>query len=40
VEVFGQQRGNAIEFAEAYEISEYASDLDDAARKRLFPCIS
>ena len=37
VEVFGQQQGNAIEFAEVYEISEYASDLDDAARKRLFP---
>jgi N-acetylglucosamine malate deacetylase 1 len=39
VEVFGEQRGNAIEFAEAYEISEYASDLGDAERKRLFPCI-
>ena len=40
VEVFGQQQGNDIEFAEAYEISEYASDLDDAARERLFPSIS
>ena len=39
VEVFGDQNGNAIEFAEAYEISEYASDLDDAARERLFPSI-
>lgn len=40
VEVYGQQRGSAIEFAEAYEISEYASDLDDSARERLFPCIA
>ena len=37
VEVFGEQRGRAIEFAEAYEISEYASNLDETARKRLFP---
>ncbi len=40
VEVFGERRGNAIEFAEAYEISEYASDLDDAERTRLFPCLN
>ena len=40
VEVFGPQRGNAIEFAEAYEISEYAADLNDAAKKRLFPGLS
>ncbi|MEO8494808.1 MAG: PIG-L deacetylase family protein, partial [Planctomycetota bacterium] len=40
VEVFGEQRGGAIEFAEAYEISEYAADLDDAAKVRLFPCFS
>lgn len=40
VEVFGQQRGNDIEFAEAYEISEYASDLNDADRNRLFPSMS
>jgi LmbE family N-acetylglucosaminyl deacetylase len=40
VELFGQQQGNAIKFAEAYEISEYATDLDDTARKRLFPCIT
>jgi LmbE family N-acetylglucosaminyl deacetylase len=39
IEVFGPQRGSAIEFAEAYEISEYASCLDDAARRRLFPCL-
>ena len=40
VEVFGPQRGSEIEFAEAYEISEYAAYLDDSARKRLFPCIT
>ncbi|HUG69203.1 MAG TPA: PIG-L deacetylase family protein [Pirellulaceae bacterium] len=40
VEVFGQQRGSEIEFAEVYEISEYAACLDDSASKRLFPCIS
>ena len=39
LEVYGQQRGSEIECAEAYEISEYASDLDDAARKRLFQSV-
>ena len=33
----GAERGNAVEFCEAYEISEYAGQLDAAARGRLFP---
>ncbi|MBC8353964.1 MAG: PIG-L family deacetylase [Planctomycetes bacterium] len=40
VEVFGEQLGSSVEFAEAYEISEYASGLDEAAKRRLFPCIT
>jgi len=34
---YGEQRGHQIEFIEAYEASEYASPLDEAARMRLFP---
>ena len=34
---YGTERGKEIEFAEVFEISEYASPLDDAARERLFP---
>jgi N-acetylglucosamine malate deacetylase 1 len=33
---YGPERGGQIEFCEAFEISEYASPLDPAARKRLF----
>ncbi|MCO6459614.1 MAG: PIG-L family deacetylase [Pirellulaceae bacterium] len=33
----GEEVGGAVEFAEAYEISEYATALDPAERKRLFP---
>ena len=33
----GQPRGQQIEYAEVYEISEYAAPLDDATRRRLFP---
>lgn len=36
IDIFGSQRGEAIELAEVYEISEYASPLDAAARQRLF----
>lgn len=39
-EVYGHERGSAIEFAEAYEISEYAAPLNPAARDRLFPFFS
>jgi hypothetical protein len=35
--MYGAQRGAQIEFAEAYEISEYAAPFDAAARQRLFP---
>lgn len=31
------QRGEQVAFAEVFEISEYASPLDEAARARLFP---
>jgi LmbE family N-acetylglucosaminyl deacetylase len=37
IATYGQQRGAAIEFAEAYEISEYARRLDAQERRRLFP---
>ncbi|MCA9122800.1 MAG: PIG-L family deacetylase [Planctomycetaceae bacterium] len=37
VDVYGEQLGSAIEFAEAYEISEYATSLSDEAKQRLFP---
>jgi N-acetylglucosamine malate deacetylase 1 len=33
---YGPQRGKAIEFCEMFEISEYATQLDDATRARLF----
>lgn len=34
---YGAARAGQIEYVEAYEISEYASPLDAAARRRLFP---
>ena len=34
---FGPERGGTIRFAEAYEISEYASPLTPEAHQRLFP---
>jgi len=37
VATYGEERGRAVEFAEAYEISEYARPLDEAERRRLFP---
>ena len=33
---YGQKRGSSIEFAEVFEISEYAAPLEDGARLRLF----
>jgi len=33
---YGSKRGRRIEFIEMFEISEYGSPLDDAARRRLF----
>jgi LmbE family N-acetylglucosaminyl deacetylase len=41
VAAYGEDRGGGIEFAEVYEVSEYGSPLEAAARKRLFeflPC--
>jgi LmbE family N-acetylglucosaminyl deacetylase len=37
VAAYGPQRGQAIEFAEVFEISEYAAPLDAESRARLFP---
>ncbi|QDU46718.1 Mycothiol S-conjugate amidase [Symmachiella dynata] len=37
---YGEQRGRAIEYAEVYEISEYAGTFDEAARQRLFGWLS
>lgn len=34
---YGQERGAAVEFAEAYEISEYARQPDAALLRQLFP---
>jgi N-acetylglucosamine malate deacetylase 1 len=34
---YGPARGRQVEFAEAYEISEYAAPLDDNLKERLFP---
>jgi N-acetylglucosamine malate deacetylase 1 len=36
IAAYGPERGGRIEFAEMYEISEYGSPLDAAARERLF----
>ena len=37
IEVYGTERGNAVQWVETFEISEYGSQLDEAARRRLFP---
>ena len=36
VRQYGESQGRRVEWAEAFEISEYASPLDAAARQRLF----
>ena len=33
---YGPEQGAAVQHAEAFEVSEYAAPLDDAARQRLF----
>jgi len=33
---YGEQRGSRIEYAEAYEVSQYAAPADEATRRRLF----
>ncbi len=37
VQTYGVERGHAVEYIEAFEVSEYGAPLDDAARARLFP---
>ena len=37
VEYYGEERGNAIEFAEAFEVSEYGSQPTREQLKQLFP---
>ncbi|SRR5579871_1205986 len=37
VRTYGVEQGHKIEYIEAFEVSEYGSPLDDAARGRLFP---
>lgn len=37
VAAYGEPRGKAVTFCEAYEISEYAAPLDDEKRARLWP---
>jgi LmbE family N-acetylglucosaminyl deacetylase len=37
VQSYGVVQGHQIEYIEAFEVSEYGSPLDDAARARLFP---
>jgi N-acetylglucosamine malate deacetylase 1 len=34
---YGDERGRQVEYAEVFEISEYAAPLDESARQRLFP---
>jgi hypothetical protein len=34
---YGPERGNRIEFAEAFELCEYGEPLTEEARERLFP---
>jgi LmbE family N-acetylglucosaminyl deacetylase len=37
VKRYGQERGQRVEYAEAFEGCEYGAPLDEAARQRLFP---
>jgi len=36
IDQYGPQRGSAIQYAEAYEISEYAAPWEDSLRRQLF----
>lgn len=40
IATYGPERGARIQFAEVYEIGEYASPLDAPARQRLFPWLN
>jgi N-acetylglucosamine malate deacetylase 1 len=37
VKTYGAEHGAQVEYVEAFEVSEYGSPLDPAARRRLFP---
>jgi LmbE family N-acetylglucosaminyl deacetylase len=37
VRTYGSERGNAIQFIEAFEACEYGAPLNEAARNKLFP---
>ena len=37
IETYGSERGQQIQYIEAFEVSEYGAPLDSAARRRLFP---
>ncbi len=37
IATYGEERGSQVRSMEAYEISEYASSLDEDLKKRLFP---
>ncbi|MDZ4850915.1 MAG: PIG-L family deacetylase [Pirellulaceae bacterium] len=37
VQAYGPERGPLIQYIEAFQVSEFGSPLDDAARSRLFP---
>ena len=39
VQCYGEKRGNAVVYAEAFEPCEYGAPLDDAAARRLFPFV-
>lgn len=36
IETYGKKRGKRINYAEVYEVSEYAAPLDDKSKERLF----
>jgi len=40
IDTYGEERGNAVRYAEVYEISEYAAGLSTSNRKLLFDCTS
>jgi|TARA_B100000959_G_scaffold157245_1_gene164861 LmbE family N-acetylglucosaminyl deacetylase len=37
VATYGEERGQAVTYCEAYEVSEYASPMDDEKRAKLWP---
>jgi N-acetylglucosamine malate deacetylase 1 len=39
LELYGEERGRAVRYAEAFEHCEYGAPLDVAARKRFFPFV-